>query len=89
MHAVFAANKMYYGKCKWAEVQSRSFKLKPEDFERRLLHLMKARDVSAYKQLALDVCTLCRNYYPNECPDVLALDARLSDIDDYIESRKR
>ena len=89
MHAVFAVNKTYYGKYKWAEVQCRNFKLKPKNFEQRLLRVMKSRDVIAYKQLALDVCTLCQKYYPKECANVVALDSRLCNIDDYIESHKR
>jgi predicted nucleotidyltransferase len=89
VHAVFAANKTYYGKNKWAEVQCRDFKLKPKDFEQRLLHVMKTRDVTAYERLALDVCTLCQKCYPKECADVVALDSRLSQIDDYIESQER
>jgi len=88
MHAVFAANKTYYGKYKWAEVQCRAFKIKPKDFEQRLLHVMKSRDISAYERLALDVCSLCQKRYPNECGDVIALDSKLSDIDKYIESQK-
>ena len=87
IHAVFAANKTYYGKYKWAEVQCRRFKLKPKDFEQRLLHVMKSRVVTAY-ELALDVCSLCEKHYPKECADVIALDSRLSEIDDYIESQK-
>ena len=89
IHAVFAANKTYYGKYKWAEVQCMDFKLKPKDFEQRLLHVMKSRDVTAYERLALDVCTLCQKYYPKECADVVALDSRLSQIDEFIESQKR
>ena len=89
IHAVFAANKTYYGKYKWAEVQCRDFKLKPKDFEQRLLHVMKGRDVTAYERLVQDVCTLCRKYYAKECADVVALDSRLSQIDDFIESQKR
>jgi len=89
IHAVFAANKTYYGKYKWAEVQSRNFGLKPKNFEQRLVHVMERRDVTAYKRLALDICTMCEKYYPKESADVLALDARLSEIDAYIESRKR
>jgi len=89
IHAVFAANKTYYGKYKWAEVQCRDFKLKPKDFEQRLLHVMKSRDATAYERLALDVCILCQKYYPKEYADVVALDSRLFQIDDYIESQKR
>ena len=89
MHAVFSANKTYYGKYKWAEVQSRNFRLKPKNFEQRLVHVMESRDITAYKLLALDVCAMCEKHYPKESADVVALDARLSDIDAYIESRKR
>jgi len=88
LHAVFAANKTYYGKYKWAEVQCRDFKLKPKDFEQRLLHVMKSRDVTAYERLSLNVCNLCQEYYPKDCADVIALDSKLSQIDDYIESQK-
>ena len=89
MHALFAANKTYYGKHKWAEVQCMNFKLKPKDFEQRLVRVMKGRDITAYKRLALDVCTLCQKYYPEECAEVIAVDSRLRHIDDYIESLKR
>lgn len=89
MHAVFAANETYYGKYKWAEVQCRTFKFKPQDFERRLVRVMKSRDITAYRRLVLDVCTLCQKRFPQECADVVALDSRLSHIDDYIESHKR
>jgi hypothetical protein len=89
MHAVFAANKTYYGKYKWAEVQCRDFRLKPKDFEQRLVRVMKSRDVTAYERLALEVCTLCQKYYPKECADIVGLDSRLGQIDDYIESQKR
>jgi len=88
MHAVFAANKTYYGKHKWAEVQCRGFKLKPKNFEQKLLHVMKSRDIAAYQRLALDICTLCQKHYPRECGDVVALDSKLAHIDDYIESQK-
>ena len=89
MHAVFAANKTYYGKYKWAEVQCRNFKLKPKDFEQRLVRVMKNREVTAYERLVLDVCTLCQKYYPKECADAVALDSNLCHIDDYIELQKR
>ena len=88
MHAVFAANKTYYGKYKWAEVQCRNFKLKPKDFEQRLTRVMRSRDITAYQRLALDVCTLCQEYYPEECANVVAFDSKLRQIDDYIESQK-
>jgi hypothetical protein len=89
MQAIFAANKAYYGKDKWAEVQCKSFKIKPKNFEQRLLRVIKNRDITTYKRLVLDVCGLCQKYYPQECADVVALDSRLSNIDDYIESQKR
>ena len=89
MHAIFAANRTYYGKYKWTEVQCRNFKVKPQDFERRLVHVMRSRSINAYRRLVLDVCTVCQRFFPQECADVVALDSRLSSIDDHIESKKR
>lgn len=88
IHALFAANKRYYGKSKWAEVQYRNFRIKPKNFERRIVSVMKSRDIGSYKRLALDVCAMCKKYYPNECANVVDIDSKLLKIDDYIESKK-
>lgn len=66
-------------------MQRRDFKLRPKDFEQRPLHVMKSRDVAGYEQLARDVCILSQKYYPKKYADIVALDSRLSQIDDYIE----
>ena len=88
IRAVFAANKTYYGKAKWAEVQYRNFKFKPKNFERRIVGVMKSRNIRSYKHLVLDVCAMCKKHYPNECADVVNIDSRLLEIDKYIESKK-
>jgi len=88
IRAVFAANKTYYGKQKWAEVQLKHFTLKPRNFEHRITGIMKSRDIRAYEKLALDVFRMCKKHYPKECADALNLDSKLTEVDDFIESRK-
>ena len=89
LRALFAANKIYFGKEKWAEVQARSFKLKPKDFDERLVKVMKNRSIDDYKALLQDVSALLKQKFPKECGGVQEVDANLYEIDEFIEAAKK
>lgn len=84
-HSVFAANKTYYPKRKWAEVELRKLRHKPKGFDQSLIAIMHNRDFKAYKRLVLNVCKFCESRYPNECSKVMEIDSKLAHVDEIIE----
>jgi hypothetical protein len=84
--AVFAANKTYYAKKKWAEIQLRKLKNKPDNFDQKLIAIMHSRNFREYKQFVSDVCSFYVHLYPHICADITKIDAKLTRIDEIIES---
>ena len=89
IRTLFAANHAYYGKEKWAEVQARSFELKPNGFDEQLVKLMRSRQLEDYKQLLEDVSSFLEQHFPKECAGVQKTDAKLTEIDELIEASEK
>ncbi|MAG47723.1 hypothetical protein CL617_03885 [archaeon] len=88
IRTIFAANKTYYGKDKWLEYEINKFKIKPKNFEKNLIKLLKSRDISYYKKLVYEVYNTYKKHYPKEVARILEVEKSLQKIDAQIELSK-